>query len=185
MIGEQGQTSLGSRAPDFELPGTDGQVHHLTPYLQEYQAVGVIFLGNLCPYVRRYIDRLKAIQTEFQNRGFTLVGINANDGGQMPEETLEEMKKFAIEYELNFPYLRDSSQDVAQSFGVERTPEVFLLARDGTICYCGGIDDSPDTPEAVKQPFLRQAISALLEGREIVTTMTEAPGCSLIWQEKS
>lgn len=183
MIREDYRSLIGNRAPDFELPGTDGEVYHLTPYLQNRQAVGVIFMGNQCPYVLRYLDRIKQLQNEFGDRGFTAIGINASDAEQFPAETLEKMKSFAKEHQLNFPYLRDSSQDVAQSFGAKTTPEVFLLDREGTIRYCGAIDDSPDSPESVQQPFLRNAIAALLENREINPVATEPVGCVLAWRE--
>jgi peroxiredoxin len=183
MIREHHQNLIGDRAPDFELPGADGEVYHLTRYLENQQIVGVIFMGNECPYVRLYIDRLKQIQSDFRDRGLILIGINANDAEQFPEESLEQMKTFAQENDLNFPYLRDSSQDVAHSFGAKTTPQVFLLDGKGTIRYYGAIDDSPNTPEAVKQPFLRQAITALLEGKDINPTATEIMGCSLKWRE--
>jgi peroxiredoxin len=183
MIGEQYQNLIGHRAPDFELPGTDGEVYHLTPYLQNKQAVGAIFMGNQCPYVRLYLERLKQIQNDFADRGFTLIGINANDAEQFPEENLEKMKGFAQEHQLNFPYLRDSSQDVAQSFDAKIMPEVFLLDREGTIRYSGAIDDNPDSPKAVKQSYLRRAIAALLEGKAINPATTEPVGCSLKWRE--
>ncbi|MDY7014394.1 MAG: thioredoxin family protein [Cyanobacteriota bacterium] len=183
MIREHHQNSIGDRAPDFELPGTDGEVYHLTRYLETQQAVGVIFMSNQCPSVRSYLARLKQIQSDFSDRGLLLIGINANDAEQCPEESFAQMKTFAREHQLNFPYLRDSSQDVAHSFGAQIAPHVFLLDRAGTIRYCGAIDDSPDSPETVQHPFLRKAIAALLDGKDIETTNTEPVGCSLRWRE--
>ncbi|HEY9751085.1 MAG TPA: redoxin domain-containing protein, partial [Allocoleopsis sp.] len=70
-------TTIGSYAPDFELPGIDNAVHHLARYLERSKAVGVVFMCNHCPYVRLYLDRLKQIQATFQGQKFTLIGINA------------------------------------------------------------------------------------------------------------
>ena len=107
-------TPIGSYAPDFELPGIDGQVHHLSSYLRKWRGIAVIFMSNECPYVSSYLYRLKQIQSRFESQGVTLVGINANDLYQYPKDSFEKMKKFARVNQLNFPYLWDPTQDVAQ-----------------------------------------------------------------------
>ncbi len=175
-------TPVGSYAPDFELPGIDDQVHHLSRYLEKHRGVGVIFLCNHCPYVLSYVDRLKQVQDHFQNQGFTLIGINASDAKQDPQETFENMKKFALEWKLNFPYLFDSTQDVAYSFGAQNTPEAFLIDRLGILRYRGRIDDNQHDPEAVQVPYLRNAIAALLAGEEISPKTTEPIGSCLKWR---
>jgi peroxiredoxin len=175
-------TSVGSYAPDFELPGVDGAVHHLARYLETFKAVGVVIMCNHCPYVQLYLERLRQIQTEFGGQGFTLVGINPNDDRQFPEDSFEQMKKFASEQQLNFPYLRDVTQDVARGFGANRTPHAFLIDRSGMLCYGGAIDDQPQDADAVQQPFLRQAILQLLAGDAIQTASTNAVGCSVKWR---
>ncbi|HEY9640910.1 MAG TPA: thioredoxin family protein, partial [Coleofasciculaceae cyanobacterium] len=164
---ETSYPSIGSYAPDFELPGTDGLVHHLTRYREKFQAVGVIIMCNHCPYVRLYLDRLKQIQAEFQAQGFTLIGINANDDQSYPEDSFDQMTAFAAEHQLNFPYLRDLTQDVARSFEAERTPEAFLIDRLGIVRYRGAIDDNPQNSSAVTADYLRIAIAQLLSRQSI------------------
>ncbi|MBE9178447.1 thioredoxin family protein [Oculatella sp. LEGE 06141] len=176
-------TAIGSYAPDFELPGIDNAVHHLGRYLGRYQAVGVIIMCNHCPSVRLYLDRLKQIQTEFQNQGFTLIGINANDDRAVPEDSFEQMKRFAAEQQLNFPYLRDMTQDVAHGFGAQRTPEAYLLDQSSALCYRGAIDDNPQSAQAVQTFYLRDAIAQLLAGKAITLNSTEPTGCSIKWRQ--
>jgi peroxiredoxin len=175
-------TLIGCYAPDFELPGTDGQVHHLARYLERYRAIGVVVMCNHCPYVKGYIERLKAIQTEFAGQGFTLVGINSNDDSRYPDDSFENMATFASQNGLNFPYLRDVTQDVARSFEADRTPEVFLIDQQGMVRYSGLVDDNPQSPEAVTQPYFRQAIAQLLADQAIQTQQTSAIGCSVKWR---
>lgn len=169
-------------APDFELPGTDGAVHHLSRYLETFQAIGVVMMGNCCPYVGLYLDRLKQIQTEFQGQGLRIIGINANDDGQFPEENLEKMKTFLSDSQLNFPYLRDVTQEVAQGFGAERTPEVFLIERSGLIRYRGAIDDSPQDAGSIKTHYLKQAITQLVSGITVTPSRVNAVGSSITWR---
>ncbi|MGQ4646065.1 redoxin domain-containing protein [Lyngbya aestuarii] len=179
---EQIGTPVGSYAPDFELPGVDDQVHHLSRYLEQSRAVGVIFICNNCPQVLSYLERLKQLQAQFQNQGFTLIGINANDVRQHPEEGFLNMKKFAQERNLNFLYLWDSTQDVARSFGVKKTPEAFLIDEMGIVRYRGLIDDNAQNPQAVRLPYLQNAIRARLVGQDVFPPATEVVGSSLEWR---
>lgn len=180
---EKTGTFIGSYAPDFELPGVDGSVHHLATYLRQFQAVAVIFMCNHCPYVRMYLERMKQLQDEFSPQGISLVGINSNDDTTYPDDSFENMKTFAQQQQLNFPYLRDVSQDVARSFGASRTPEVFLLDRNGILQYTGLIDDNPQNAEGVKVAYLKEAIAQLVSGHSITNTTTSAIGCSVKWHQ--
>ncbi|MBE9029893.1 thioredoxin family protein [filamentous cyanobacterium LEGE 11480] len=176
-------TAIGGYAPDFELPGTDGSVHHLARYLENHSAIGVVFICNHCPYVQFYLERLKQLQAEFSPRGFTLIGINPNDAEQYPADGFEQMKAFVAEKGVNFPYLRDVTQDVAQTFGAEKTPHVFLVNQQGVLCYSGAIDDNAQDATAVSQPFLRAAIDQILAGQSIQPNSTEPVGCSVKWRK--
>ncbi len=175
-------TLINRYAPDFELPGIDDEVHHLARYLEKYRAVVVIFMCNHCPYVRSYLHRLKQLQQEYQEQGVILVGINANDASQYPDDSFENMKIFATEQGLNFPYIRDITQEVAHCFEASNTPETFLLDRSGIVRYQGLIDDSPQLAENVTVPYLKNAIAQLLNNEPITTECTDAIGCSIKWR---
>ncbi|MCX7593791.1 MAG: thioredoxin family protein [Fischerella sp.] len=176
-------TPIGSYAPDFELPGIDEQVHHLSRYLEKFRAVGVIPMSNCCPYVKLYLERFKNIQAEFQEQGFTLIGLNGNDASQLPTESFENMKAFANLNQLNFPYLWDSTQDVTRSFGVSKTPMAFLIDKDGVVRYKGLIDDNPQNPLIVQRHYLKTAIASLLRGQKIYPTETQPVGSALVWRK--
>ncbi|WP_414552674.1 thioredoxin family protein [Anabaena sp. CCY 0017] len=174
-------TPVGSYAPDFELPGIDSQVHHLSRYLEKFRAVGVISMCNHCPYVNLYLERLKNIQAEFAPEGFTLIGMNGSATQQMTEN-LEQMKIFAQSHRLNFPYLWDSTQDVTRSFGASKTPMAFLVDKNGIVQYKGQIDNHPQEPSSLGEDYLRDAIASLFNGQAINLPQTEAAGTSLIWR---
>ncbi|MBR8838349.1 MAG: thioredoxin family protein [Stigonema ocellatum SAG 48.90 = DSM 106950] len=177
-------TPIGSYAPDFELPGIDSQVHHLSRYLEKFRAVAVIAMCNQCPYVELYLGRLKNIQAEFGTQSFTLIGMNGSDANTNPLENFDNMKVFARTHELNFPYLWDSTQDVTQSFGVSKTPMAFLIDGDGIVRYKGQIDDNPyNSPEVVGNHYLKRAIASLFKKEEIDPAETEPEGTSLTWRK--
>lgn len=175
-------TPIGSYAPDFELPGIDGQVHHLSRYLEKFRAVGVVSMCNYCPYVQNYLERLKQIQDEFSSSGFTLIGLNGNAVNQDLVESFDQMKAFASQYELNFPYLWDSTQDVTRSFGAMNTSTAFLIDFEGRVRYGGQIDDNPENPQAVQVKYLRNAIASLFSDNNIEITETEPIGTAIIWR---
>ena len=175
-------TQIGGYAPDFELPGTDDSVHHLARHLEQSRAVAVVFMCNHCPYVKMYIERLKQIQSDFKGQGLLLIGINPNDAEQFPEDSFEKMKSFAADNQINFPYIRDVTQEVAQTFGAKKTPHVFLLNQQGVLCYNGAIDDNPEDSKPIKTNYLRDAIARVLAGEVIVPTSTNPIGCSVKWR---
>lgn len=183
LLIESTGTPIDGYAPDFELPGIDDEVHHLSRYLEKYRVIAVIFMCNHCPYVRLYLDRLKQLQADFADQSVTLIGINANDATQYPDDSFENMKGFGETHQLNFPYIRDVTQDVAQSFGAGRTPEVFLLDHEGKLRYRGLIDDNANDPAGVQVSYLRTAISQLLNNEPVSPTITEAVGCSVKWRQ--
>ena len=172
---------IGDEAIPFSLPGTDGANHNLGEYSGK-NAVAIIFSCNHCPYVRAWEDRMVEIQADYAPKSVQLVAINANDDSRYPEDSFSKMKERAREKHFNFPYLRDESQEVAHAYGAERTPEVFLFDRTGTLRYHGVIDDNYDDPAAVKAKYLRDALDAVLSGRQPQTPETNPVGCTIKWK---
>ena len=172
--------SLGSEAPPFDLPGTDGRRHALSDYASS-PALAIVWSCNHCPYVQAWEGRMKKIQRDFADRGFRLVAINSNDAEAYPEDSFEEMQKRASRLGFNFDYLYDEDQSVARAYGPERTPEIFLFDGDRRLVYHGAIDDSRDE-FGVGRHFLRDAIDAVLGGREPDLAETPPVGCSVKWR---
>ncbi len=171
---------LGDAAPEFALPGVDGQTYRL-PDFQGKAALCVVFMCNHCPYVKSTIDRLIAIQRDYTGKGFQLVGINANETVNYPEDDLPHMVEWAKQKAFNFPYLRDDTQAVARAYGAERTPHIFLFDRNRKLVYTGAIDDNTKDANNVKRQYLRDAIDAVLTGKPVADTQTQAMGCSIKW----
>ena len=172
--------ALGTPAPTFELPGVDGRSHALDDFADEPVLV-LIQSCNHCPYVMAWEDRMVAVQRDYGERGVRLVAINANDAAKYPSDSFEAMQERAREKGFNFPYLYDEAQEIAHALGSERTPEVFLFDRDRRLVYHGAIDDNREE-DAVSQHYLRDALDALLEGREPPVTETPPVGCTVKWR---
>ena len=170
---------LGSRAPDFDLPGVDGKRYSLASFKGKPVLV-VIFWCNHCPYVKAYEERAVAIQRDFADKGAQLVAINSNDENAYPEDSFPEMVRRSKEKGFNFPYLRDESQRVVEAYGGVCTPHVFAFDGNRALRYRGRIDDSKE-PSKVKVHDLRNAIDDLLKGSEVRAPDTRPFGCSIKW----
>lgn len=178
-------SSVGNYAPDFEIPGVDREVYHLSKYLHTHKLVCVVFLSNCCAIVRSQLPKLKEIQAKFSGlSALTVVGINSNDSRQEPEEGFEKMQTFAQQMQLNFPYLWDSTQDVALGFQVKVTPEVFVIDNRGLIRYGGSV-------EGLEEDLINRILSGEnlpLLNSEATTTKTisaesiEAIGSPIKWR---
>jgi peroxiredoxin len=172
--------ALGDQAPAFDLPGVDGRGHSLDEYAGA-PALAVIWSCNHCPYVQAWEGRMAAIQRDYADRGVRLVAISSNDAEKYPEDSLEAMVERAREQGFPFDYLYDEDQSAARAYGPERTPEVFLLDGDRRLVYHGAIDDSRDET-AVTRHYLRDAIDAVLTGREPPVRDTPPVGCTVKWR---
>lgn len=176
---------FGSIAPDFSLPGIDDKTYSLDSFAGG-KALVVIFMCNHCPYVQACWDRLIALQREFGPRGVQLIGINSNDDAQYSEDNFENMKKYAAEHGQNFPYLRDTSQEVAKAYGAVCTPDIFVYQTEPQqgygLAYHGRIDDNWKEPAKVTRRELAEALEAILTGKKPPQEQNPSMGCSIKWK---
>ncbi len=171
---------LGDAAPAFSLPGVDGKTYRLEDF-SSAKALCVIFMCNHCPYVKATIDRIIALQRDYAGKAAQVVGINSNETVNHPEDSFEQMIRWAKEKAFNFPYLRDDTQAVARAYGAERTPHIFVFDQSRKLRYTGAIDDNTQDPTKVKRRYLREAIDALLANQPVKEAETHAIGCSVKW----
>jgi peroxiredoxin len=185
--------ALGSPAPDFALPGVDGQTHKLSDYASSPILV-VVFTCNHCPIAQMYERRIQQLADDYKNKGVAVVAIQPNDPQAIRideldssdlSDTLPEMK-IRVQYKhLTYPYLYDGeTQQVTRAYGPQATPHVFIFDQQRHLRYEGRMDNSYRT-ELVKTQDARNAIEALLAHKEVAVKHTGVFGCSTKWQEKS
>lgn len=185
---------IGSSAPDFNLPGTDGRQHTLAEYAKADVLV-VAFMSNHCPDSQASEGRVKKLVDDMKGKSFALVAVNPNNpSGLRPDElgyskyndSFDEMKLHAKEQDFNFPYLYDGeTQAVAKAYGCLATPHLFIFDKDRKLRYQGRLDESRFADAAsVKSPDARNAIEAILAGKDVPVAETKVHGCSTKWLSK-
>ncbi len=171
---------IGDAAPDFKgVIGIDDKEHGLSDF-KEAKLVVLVFTCNHCPVATAYEDRLVALQKDYEARGVQVVAVNVNN---VEADRLDKMKERAKAKKFNFPYLYDSSQKMGHDYGATVTPHVFLLNGQRKIAYMGAIDDKQKV-EQVKNPYLRTALDALLDGKTPPETATKQFGCGIQYEKK-
>ena len=175
----------GSKAPEFELPNANGNSGGATLALQDVlgENGGVVFFTcNHCPYVVGSEPRIESAAEVARKNGLGFAGINSNDPVKYESDSWDNMVKRAKKG-MTYPYLHDSSQEVALAYGAERTPEFYLLNSDSVVVYRGRLDDSPRDPSHATTSELEDAIEELATGATVSVTRTESIGCSVKWKE--
>jgi peroxiredoxin len=173
---------LGTKAPDFQLPATDGKTVALADF-KDQTALVVIFMCNHCPYVVHIRAGLAKLAHEYQPRGVGLVGINANDAKNYPADSPAKMKDEAKAAGYTFPYLYDETQSVAKAYRAACTPDIFLFDRSRRLVYRGQFDASrPGNGIPVTGKDLRAALDAVLAGKPTSELQVASMGCNIKWK---
>ncbi|MFB6091837.1 MAG: thioredoxin family protein [Haloquadratum sp.] len=183
LVESDSELADGDEAPEFELPGADGETYALADFA-EYDALLVVFTCNHCPYAEAKVDELNHLADAYD--GLAVVGINPNDAAEYPDDSFERMRERVEAGEIEYTaYLRDESQDVARAYGAVCTPDPFLFERaDDTfrLAFHSRIDDAMSPDEEPERYEMREAVEAVLDGEEIPIDETPSQGCSIKWK---
>jgi AhpC/TSA family len=169
---------IGSRAPEFSLPDTDGAPREPGGA----PATVVIFTCNHCPYALAWHERTIALAYDYADRGVRVLAINPNDADRYPRDSPGQMRARVQAGEFDgVPYLRDDSQEVAHAYDARTTPDVFVLDSELVLRYRGAPDGDCDDPSQ-NAVFVRDALDAVLDGRDPDCSETPPIGCSIKWR---
>jgi len=184
--------AIGAAAPDFCLPGIDGQTHCLAEYASSKVLI-IAFTCNHCPTAQLYETRLKQLAADYRDRGVALVAIQPNSpnavrldemGYTDVGDSFDDMKVRAAYRHFNFPYLYDGeTQKVARAYGPAATPHLFIFDAQRKLRYEGRVDNNP-REALVTRRDARLAIDAILVDKPVEVEKTPSVGCSTKWLYK-
>lgn len=182
----------GDAAPAFSLAGIDGRTYSLEDFRGK-KGIFVLFMCNHCPYVKARMDEVVSLHQEFGER-IAFVSINASDP-DYSGEGLENMKAFAKEREMTFPYLMDEDGAVAKAYGATCTPDPFLFEAstssastlsgvewvnaEGKLVFHGKLVDALEPQDVVHEHTMHENMRKLLAGEPIEPWFDPSVGCSI------
>ena len=173
--------ALGTQAPDFRLPATDGKTYTLQDVAGPEGTV-IVFICNHCPYVKAVIDRLVSDAKTLTSEGIGFAAICSNDAKSYPDDSFDNMKRFAAAHGLPFAYLHDEDQSVAKAYEAVCTPDFFGYDSELKLRYRGRLDEgrtTPPPPNARRE--LVDAMRAIAAGGE-PQEQVPSIGCSIKWK---
>lgn len=166
----------------FRLKGTDGRDHALDD-IRGQNGTLLMFICNHCPYVKGVIARLVDDVRALQGEGIGVAAIMSNDTAAYPADSFENMKRFAAEHDLPFPYLIDETQAVARGYGAVCTPDLFGFNRDGELQYRGRVDSAGSRPPTGgEKRELREAMRLIARTGQGPAEQAPSIGCSIKWR---
>ncbi len=173
---------LGTPAPAFALPSTDGATVELGDF-NDSPVLVVIFMCNHCPFVKHLYEGLAAFGRDCQAKGVAVVGINSNNPETHPDDSFDKMVEEVKKVGYTFPYLFDETQEVAKAYHAACTPDFFVFDSERKLRYRGQFDDSrPGNEVPVTGKDLRAAVDALLAGEEPASEQKPSIGCNIKWK---
>ena len=177
---------VGEQAPmqKEKMKGVNGQKKSLIDLKKENGLI-VVFSCNTCPFVvgsssfegwEKQYNGLAELASQ-NKMGFVLV--NSNEAKRGGDDSMDEMKKRALEKKYTMPYVVDKDSKLANAFGAKTTPHVFVMNQKMEVKYMGSIDNTWDSARKEDVPYLVNAMSQIVKG-EVVKEATTAPrGCSI------
>ncbi len=172
---------LGTMAPDFSLPNTEGEITRKSDFSN--RSLVVMFICNHCPFVKHISEGLAQLSRDYAHKPIGIVAINSNDVKNYPADSPEKMKEEKLSAGYLFPYLFDESQNVAKSYAAACTPDFYLFDEQHRLVYRGQFDDSrPGNGIPVTGHDLRAAMDAILMKQSVDSNQKPSLGCNIKWK---
>jgi peroxiredoxin len=170
----------GEKAPDFNLPATDGKEYSLADFA-DVKTLVVFFTCNHCPYVIGSDEVTRQTAERFAPQGVKFVGINSNSEETHPDDDFAHMVKRMKEHNFPWVYLRDQGQEAALAYGALRTPHFYVFDENRKLVYTGrGVDNPRDTSKMTTND-LERALEEHLAGKPVSVPLTNPIGCNVKW----
>lgn len=174
---------IGSKAPDFNLPATDGKDYSLAGF-DHLETLVVFFTCNHCPFVIGSDESTRRTAEKYQSKGVGFVGINSNSTNTVPGDSFEAMVARMAEHRFPWTYLRDDSQQVALAYGALRTPHFYVLGRNRKLVYTGRAVDNPREADKSTANDLERALDEHIADKPVSVPLTNPIGCNVKWEGK-
>jgi peroxiredoxin len=172
---------IGSRAPDFDLPSTDGKNYKLADF-NDAKVLVIFFTCNHCPFVIGSDEVTRKTAEKFMKKGVRFVGINSNSEVTHPEDDFKTMVERMNQQKFPWVYLRDKTQSAAKAYGALRTPHFYVFDKDRNLVYTGRGVDNPRETDKMTVNDLDRTLEEVTTGKKISVPLTNPIGCNVKWE---
>ena len=173
---------FGKKAEDFKLKSINNKVVTLNDIKGE-KATLIMFICNHCPYVKAIIKDLAKDCNELKNDGISSVAIMSNDTKNYPEDSFDNMTKFAESNNFrNINYLFDETQEIAKKYGAVCTPDFFGYNRNLELQYRGRFKELKNLkPINNGDSDLKIAMKMVAQTQKGPDKQIPGMGCNIKW----
>jgi peroxiredoxin len=172
---------FGWKAPDFDLLGVDGKRYTLQNARGE-NGLLVMFICNHCPYVQSIRDRIVRDTRELLQYGIHTIAIMSNDPAEYIEDSFDNMRAMAQEFDFPFPYVWDETQAVAKAYDAICTPDFFGFNANLELQYRGRLDASRKIAASDATRDLFNAMVQVAQTGQGPQDQIASMGCSIKWK---
>ena len=178
-----GPGKLGWKAEPFDLIGVDGRRHTLES-VRGRNGVLVVFICNHCPYVKAVIDKIVRDARDLSAFEIGSIAIMTNDPSDYPEDSFENMKRFAVRHGMTFPYVLDDTQDIGRAYRAVCTPDFFGFNSRLELAYRGRLDASGRSSDPAAPRELYDAMVEVARTGRGPDIQNPSVGCSIKWRKE-
>ena len=172
---------FGKKAENFELKSTENKIITLNDAKGQNGTL-IMFICNHCPYVKAVIEDIVNNCKTLENDGIRSIAIMSNDTKNYPEDSFDNMIKFAKNNKFNFPYLIDETQKTAKKYEAVCTPDFFGYNKNLELQYRGRITELKDLkPVRNSESDLLKAMKMVAKTGKGPAEQTPSMGCSIKW----
>ena len=182
MAAESRPAALGWKAQPFDLLGVDGRRHTLES-VRGRNGLLVMFICNHCPYVKAVVEKIVRDARDLRAIEVGSVAIMTNDSTEYPEDSFDNMKRFAERYGFGFPYLIDETQDIGRAYGAVCTPDFFGFDSTLALAYRGRLDASGRASDPGAPRELYDAMVGIARTGRGPAVQHASIGCSIKWRK--
>ena len=172
---------LGTTMPEFNLNDPFGKAFRSAELYGE-RGLLVVFTCNHCPYAIAVWPRVVRLAKYAKGMRVNTVAINPNINPEFPDDAPDKMIVKIKELGIDFPYLVDETQKVAEAFRAQCTPDIYLFDKNKKLVYHGRIDDNWKDEPAVTREELKEALNNMAAGRPVDPKQNPSMGCSIKWR---
>ena len=173
---------IGSSAPEFNLPATDGKHYSLSDFSEDFLVI--FFTCNHCPYVIGSDEVTRATALRYAAKGVRFVGINSNSVNTYEVDDFPHMVRRMEEHKFPWIYLWDETQEVALAYGALRTPHFYIFDKERKLVYTGRGVDQPRDASKISVNDLDRALEELTTNQQVSVPVTNPIGCNVKWEGK-